>query len=639
MKNVVVGTAGHIDHGKTTLVKRLTGIDTDRLAEEKKRSMSIELGFASLELPSGNRVSIVDVPGHEKFIKTMVAGVTGIDVALLVVAADEGIMPQTIEHINILSVLGVNSGVVALTKADLAEDEKVSAVREEIRNALSGTELEHIDIISVSAVSGVGIDQLIDKIEELARETAAKSRQELFRLPVDRVFTIAGHGTVITGTVIGGSVSKGDTVELLPEGLTVKVRNVQVHNESTGQASAGDRCALNLSGIEKSDIGRGTVAVEPNMVKPVQLVDAVIHTVKGTEGIDHNQRVHVHIGTTEVLARVRILGSDHIGKEDFGYAQLRLEEPVVALRGDRFIIRDYSPVVTLGGGRILFHTTKNRKRFDSGPMEAMKIGNAGDDKKLVEFIISNSEQPVAAATVFKETLIDKDQIEIILSELIREKRIGILAEAGKYFSMSFYGSAVRKVEEELKRVYRKYPYRYQITKEEIKSRIFPEMASRDFSEFIDFMAGDKKFQIRDNDLSEAAGERIEEILQSGKVQKVEALLLEENAGTVSARRISEELKINELQAEEILRFLASVSRIVPLDEEQYIHRTVFNRAIKIIRQVLDEEGQITAAQFRDALQIGRKAAIVLLEYFDRIRLTQREENIRKPGVRYKDVFI
>ena len=340
-----------------------------------------------------------------------------------------------------------------------------------------------------------------------------------------------------------------------------------------------------------------------------------------------------------MIARVRILGSDHIGKEDFGYVQLRFEEPVVALRGDRFIIRDFSPVITLGGGRILFHNTKNRKRFDSGTMEAMETGNGGNDKKLVEYIITNSEQPIAPAALFRETLIDNKQIEGILSELICEKKIGILVEAGKYFSVSYYDSATQKIEEELKRIYRKYPYRCQITKEETKSRLFPEMASRDFAEFLDYMAREKRFRIKENDLSEATDTRMEEILKSKEVQKIEALFLEENAGIVSARRIEEELKINVLQAEEILRFLVSISWIVPVDEEQYIYKESFERAVQKIRQVLDEEGTITAARFRDELQTGRKTAIVLLEYFDKVRLTQREDNIRKPGVRYKDVYL
>ncbi|HHW15141.1 MAG TPA: selenocysteine-specific translation elongation factor, partial [Firmicutes bacterium] len=353
MRHVVIGTAGHVDHGKTTLVQRLTGVNTDRLKEERERGLTIELGFAPFRLPSGRQAAIVDVPGHERFIHHMLAGAAGIDLVLLVVAADEGVMPQTIEHLDILTLLQVERGIIVLNKIDLVEPEWRDLVAEEIREKVKGTALAEAPIVPVSAATGEGVDRLVALIDELtAGEYRVKS--SVLRLPIDRVFAIQGHGTVVTGTLWGGRLHPGDTVVLLPSGKTARVRQVQVHGRPVEEAEAGHRTALNLGGVDKEDISRGEVVAAPGELASTRLVDVRLSVLaRAPHGLAHRDQVRFHAGTSEVLARVRLLDRDEVDPGESAWAQLHLAEPVVAVRGDLFVVRSYSPARTLGGGRII----------------------------------------------------------------------------------------------------------------------------------------------------------------------------------------------------------------------------------------------------------------------------------------------
>ena len=639
MKNVVMGTAGHIDHGKTTLVKRLTGVDTDRLEEEKRRGMTIELGFAPLTLPSGNVISIIDVPGHEKFIKTMVAGVTGIDFVILVIAADEGVMPQTREHLDILSLLNVKAGVVALTKVDLIEDEWLEMVKEDVKKTLDGTTLAEIPIIPVSSVTGIGIDKLVETLEQLAMTAAKASARELFRLPVDRVFTMTGYGTVITGTVSGGKVSKGDIIEIAPSGLTARVRGIQVHNYSVESASDGDRCALNLSGIEKADIEKGDVAAMQGVLKPTKVVDAVLHTVKGKDGISHNQRVHVHIGTKEVLARIRILGADKIPGESKGYIQLRFEEPVAVLRGDRFIIRSYSPVSTLGGGWILFHSTQNRQRFSEECIEALTVGELGNLKEIVAHIAKSSRKVFSADNLWRELFVDKDEIHKTLRENIDSGKILWLKETNKYLSKDLNYEYKRKMDIEFEKLYKRYPFRYLIDREEIKSRVFNDLDIKDSTEVLNCLVEDNLFELDGNFILQPNQSAIKKIYAIKETAIVEKALFEDELNIRNIQQLKQDLSIEAQKIEEIEKFLIKTERVIDLGNGLVIHIEVIKKSVKKVRSILDEKGSATAAQIRDSLDIGRKIAIALLEYLDSIEVTQRVEDIRKPGVHYMDFYI
>mgnify|MGYP001148761283 CR=1 FL=1 len=639
MKNVVMGTAGHIDHGKTSLVKRLTGIDTDRLEEEKRRGMTIELGFAPLILPSGNVISIIDVPGHEKFVKTMVAGVTGIDFVMLVVAADEGVMPQTAEHLDILSLLGVRAGVVALTKADLVDDEWLELVREDVRKAVDRTTLKGIPIIPVSSVTGYGIDKLLESLEKLSLRASESVVRELFRMPVDRIFTMTGYGTVITGTVAGGRISRSDTVEVLPSGLTARVRGIQVHNRNVDFASAGDRCALNLSGIEKENIERGDLVASPGIIKPTGAVDAVLYTVEGKEGISHNQRVHVHIGTKEALARIRILGAEKIPGGSKGYVQIRFEEPVAVLRDDRFIIRSYSPLSTLGGGRVIFHSPPNRQRFLKENIEALTIGEAGSLRELVNFILESSGKMLGVDDLWRELFIERDDIQKVLNDEIEKGNIVCLKANDKYLSKNLYADLYKKINIEFDRLYKKYTYRYQIDREEIKSRVFNNMDSKDFAAVMNSFFEDNLFELKDNFIMQPDKIAILKISGMKQTAMVEKAIYEDGLNPRNNSKLKQDLQMEVPEIEEIEQFLIQTGKIMDLGNDILIHYDTFKNSVKKIRSILDEQTGVSVGQIRDSLAVGRKMAVALLEYMDGIGITQRTDDVRKPGVHYMDCFI
>ncbi|NLB51457.1 MAG: selenocysteine-specific translation elongation factor, partial [Syntrophomonadaceae bacterium] len=377
MKRIIIGTAGHIDHGKTTLVKALTGFDTDRLKEEKQRGISIELGFAPFTLPSGQKAAIVDMPGHERFIRHMLAGAFGIDLVLLTIAADEGIMPQTREHMDIIELLGIDKGIVVLTKKDLVDEEWLMLVEEEVETYISKTSLKGMPIIAVSAFTGEGIKELNDFIEKLTLEVQERSSQGYVRLPIDRVFTVPGFGTVITGTLWSGKISTGDTVEMMPPQKKVKIRTIQVHNEKTNVAYAGQRVAVNLQGIELNEIKRGYLLVTPGFLTPSFRIDTRLHLLKGTRTIRNWNRIRFHLGTTEALGRIVLLDRDELNPGEEAYAQIVLEKQIVANKGDPFVIRYYSPVSTIGGGTIIEPNAPKQKRFKEEVLEELTIKEEG----------------------------------------------------------------------------------------------------------------------------------------------------------------------------------------------------------------------------------------------------------------------
>jgi len=636
MKHVVMGTAGHIDHGKTTLVKCLTGVDTDRLKEEKIRGMTIELGFAPMKLPSGAELSIVDVPGHEKFVKTMVAGAAGIDFALLVIAADEGIMPQTEEHIDILKLLGVKGGITAITKSDLVDETEIEKLKEEIREYLEQHWMDGVPIIPISAQTGRGIDDLIRMIDELTAKASREVDKQLFRMPVDRAFSMTGYGTVITGTISGGTVARGQMVDVLPEGLKAKVRGIQVHNNQVEEAIMGDRCALNLAGLDKSKVGRGSVVAEAGMVEPVNLVDALLISIKDKEEIKHNQRVHVNIGTKEVLARIRLIGTDRIPSGETGYGQIRFEEPIVALRGDTFIIRNYSPVNTIGGGRVLFHYTENRKRSSQETLQFFKMADSQEPKKLLEHILEESDHLINIAELYRFTLEDKEKIRDVLQYLLHTGCAGYIKEVDKYFSTTFYLKAIEAINAEFQRLQAMHPYRFQITKEELKSRVFPQINAKDYTAFMNYLAENHQFRLKENAIQLTENELADSIFEKKEVAEIRNYLKNQQFNCFTARMLADEKGINIKQAEEILNFLQAVRLVEKLDENQYIEYVALTKAAEALKKALDERGSITVAMFRDLLNTGRKTAMLILEYFDSVKVTYRDGDIRKPGIRYTD---
>src|SRR5918999_1795344 len=367
MKQVVMGTAGHIDHGKTQLIKTLTGIDTDRLKEEKERGITIDLGFAHLRFADDTEVGVIDVPGHERFVRNMLAGVGGIDLVMLVIAADEGVMPQTREHLAICQLLRIKDGLVALTKTDLVDEDWLELVSEDTREFLKGTFLEGKPIVPVSAKTGQGIDDLRRGLQTLVARVPPKQLEGKFRLPVDRVFTIRGFGTVVTGTLFSGTIRVEDRIEIYPKGIEAKIRGIQVHNASVAEAVAGQRTAINLQGIDKVELGRGDVLGHPGEFASTFMLDAVLqHLADAPRPLRHRARVRLHLGTSEIMGRVMLLDRDELAPGEEAYVQFRLESPAVALPRDRYVIRSYSPVQTIGGGILLEVQPRKHRRYEEG---------------------------------------------------------------------------------------------------------------------------------------------------------------------------------------------------------------------------------------------------------------------------------
>lgn len=644
MKNVVMGTAGHIDHGKTTLVKKLTGIDTDKLEEEKRRGMTIELGFAPLTLPSGNVISIVDVPGHEKFIKTMVAGVSGIDFVTLVIAADEGVMQQTREHIDILSLLNVKAGVVALTKVDLVDNAWLEMVKEDIKNQLKGTFLEKSDIIDLSSSTAEGIDSLLEKLEELSKAAATDQPQEFFRMPIDRVFTIQGHGTVITGTSLGGKINKGDAVNILPSGISTKIREIQVHNQKNEAAYAGQRCALNISGIEKSAIERGDVVTTENWISPITIADAVLYTIKGKTNIINNQRVHVNIGTKEVLARLTVIGDEKITSGSKGYAQLRFEEPVVALRGDRFIIREFSPVITLGGGWILSHVNTTRGRFRAETVEALRISEAGNMKELINHVMKNSGIPLTLDEIWQIVLGKKSEVSENVLDGLAAKEIVIFKSTNKYISKYLCNEYLKKIDAEFNDLYKNYPFRFEIDKEELKSKVFNNLDIKDFTDLLNYYIENNILLIEKNKIRKNCDKVISKIIEMKETKLLEHTIFQYRLNVKTSEQIKKEL-VNQSNKfllnnyEDIEKFLIGLGIMVKLGDDLIIHRDILQESVNKIRDIFRNQEFLTVVFLRDYLKCGRKVAISILEYLDVIGVTERQDDARQPGVHYMDYFI
>jgi selenocysteine-specific elongation factor len=466
-KHVILGTAGHIDHGKTELVKALTGVDTDRLQEEKERGITIELGFARFDLPSGNSLGVVDVPGHEKFVKTTVAGIGGMDIILLVIAADEGVMPQTREHLDIIDLLGVRSGIIALTKTDLVSSDEIELAHDEAQELIEGTSLEGTAIIPVSSVTRDGLDELTAELERLVVQIAERSSAGIARLPIDRAFTLAGHGTVVTGTLWSGRIKQGDKLVIYPQGKETRVRSVQVHDHAVDEAVAGQRTALGIHGVSKDELSRGDTLGTPGALHVTHMIDARLRMVTDIKPIKNRTRVHLHLGTAEVLARVVLLESDWLRAGEESLVQLHLESPVVAEKDDLFVIRSYSPVTTIGGGRVLDPTPKRHKRMKDDVLESLTVleeGEAGDIvlHKLEEAGIEGlSDADLADLAGGSEP----ELIDSLLSEG-RLERLG-----GRILTSSRYEELKSRTEELLSQFADGSPLEWGMSAEELRTRL------------------------------------------------------------------------------------------------------------------------------------------------------------------------
>lgn len=627
MKNIIVGTAGHIDHGKTTLIKALTGRNTDRWEEEQRRGITIDLGFTYFDLKNGDRVGIIDVPGHEKFINNMVAGVVGMDLVLLVVAADEGIMPQTREHMDILGLLGIKKSILVINKCDLVDEEWLELVEEEIQEELEGTFLEGAPVVKVSAATGQGLDELTDTIQQLmSDEVVAKDTQTIPRLPIDRAFTLSGFGTIITGTLISGTITREDVLEMYPIGKECKIRNIQVHGQNQDKCYAGQRVAINLSNVKKKEIRRGCVLAPKNSMKNTDLLDVKLKVLEDSMRIlTNHERLHLYTGTSEILCRAVLLDKEQIGPGEEGLVQLRLEEEIAVKRGDRFVVRFYSPMETIGGGIVLEPNPVRKKRFDAQAIEELKKKESGSLGDVMELQIKeHGDTMITLAELAKVMAHSVDELKEYLEELEESGTIFVFPmKKDTYLWHRDSEFAVRqKIEETLQKYHSEHPYRYGMKKAEIHNTFLKKIKSNIFDAYIERMTGENVYGRREEYLSLPGYEVPKDAMYLQTEKLIEDTF--EKAGYDFVRFSEIDFgKIPRQTAEDVVLMMIDEGKVLRINEEMFTMKHLMDEAKEKIQNHLKEENLITIAQVRDMFSTSRKSAKPILEYMDSIKVTKK----------------
>lgn len=624
MKNVIIGTAGHIDHGKTTLIKALTGRETDTLAEEKKRGISINLGFTYFDLPSNKRAGIVDVPGHEKFIKNMLAGASGLDMVLLVVAADEGVMPQTVEHMDILTFLNIKKGMIVLTKSDTVEEDFRELVKEDIREKVKGTFLEDAEIIEVDSISKKGLDNLINKIDKMTDEIEDKNLDTPARLNIDRVFSIKGFGTVVTGTLIEGKISIDDDLVIYPKELKTKIRSIQVHGEGVETAYAGQRTAINISNVKVEEINRGDVLASPHSLEEAMMLDVRLSVVKHTDaGLKHWDRLRLYHGTREILCRAVPLEVEEIMPGESGLVQLRLEESIVAKKGDKFVVRRYSPMETIGGGIVIDTNPRKHKRFDTNIIEALKIKEKGELSDILEaYLKNNSRNYPNIKEIMSYSGESEDNINKSLEKLIGQDKV--ICINNMYMHINQYNTLKEKAESELQAYHKKFRLRDGMLKEEVRSKVESKFKTRDFDVLLDLFINDDLIKVNGNFVSLKKFNVIFNEKQTKIKNEIEKIL--NNAGLNNIYAI-EDITNNKKEYEEVLESLIG-NTVVRIEDSYLMSSKVYNDAKEKLIKYLEENKEITLGDYRDLVNSSRKNCMIILEDFDRNKITKRVENKR-----------
>ena len=627
MKNIIVGTAGHIDHGKTTLIKALTGRNTDRWEEEQRRGITIDLGFTYFDLKNGDRVGIIDVPGHEKFINNMVAGVVGMDLVLLVVAADEGIMPQTREHMDILGLLGIKKSILVINKCDLVDEEWLELVEEEIQEELEGTFLEGAPVVKVSAATGQGLDELTDTIQQLmSDEVVAKDTQTIPRLPIDRAFTLSGFGTIITGTLISGTITREDVLEMYPIGKECKIRNIQVHGQNQDKCYAGQRVAINLSNVKKKEIRRGCVLAPKNSMKNTDLLDVKLKVLEDSMRIlTNHERLHLYTGTSEILCRAVLLDKEPIGPGEEGLVQLRLEEEIAVKRGDRFVVRFYSPMETIGGGIVLEPNPVRKKRFDAQAIEELKKKESGSLGDVMELQIKeHGDTMITLAELAKVMAHSVDELKEYLEELEESGTIFVFPmKKDTYLWHRDSEFAVRqKIEEALQKYHSEHPYRYGMKKAEIHNTFLKKIKPNIFDAYIERMTGENVYGRREEYLSLPGYEVPKDAMYLQTEKLIEDTF--EKAGYDFVRFSEIDFgKIPRQTAEDVVLMMIDEEKVLRINEEMFTMKHLMDEAKEKIQNHLKEENLITIAQVRDMFSTSRKSAKPILEYMDSIKVTKK----------------
>ena len=621
-RHAILGTAGHIDHGKTELVRALTGVDTDRLREEKERGISIELGFARLDLPSGATLGIVDVPGHERFVKTMLAGAGGIDVALLVVAADEGVMPQTREHLDIIDLLGIDRGIVAVTKSDLVSEEQTEFAAEEVRELIEGTSLEGAPVVPVSSITRAGIESLLNVLDKTAAEVTERSASGPARLPIDRVFTLEGHGTIVTGTLWSGTVSAGDTLEAYPSDARIRVRSVQVHDDAVEHAVAGQRTALGLAGVPRDSLSRGDTLGTPDALTVATMLDARLRLVPSARAMENRTRVHFHLGTAEALARVVLLENELLEGGSDELVQIRLESPVVVERDDLFVLRSYSPVTTIGGGRVIDPAPERHKRLRHDVIASVRVIESGTPvevlaKRVDDAGVEGLDEREVAALPFGSAL--DEALE----------RGDVVRCAGRLLSASAAESLRERIIGTLKSEQSKRPLEWGVSAEELRGRVSRNLERRLLDGALKALEDDGAV-FRRGDLVRAGSADVT-LTQEQQALAQRIIRLLEDAGAAPPELDGLRRETGGGDFDSIVKLLAAEGRVVRVTTSLLFHPDVVDRVRRQVINHLETTGELSVPEFKGLVGVTRKHAIPLLEFLDREGTTLRAGNVRRRG--------
>jgi selenocysteine-specific elongation factor len=616
----VIGTAGHVDHGKSTLVKRLTGIDPDRLAEEKARHMTIDLGFAWLKPPDGETVGIVDVPGHRDFIENMLAGVGGIDAVLLVVAADEGVMPQTREHLAILDLLGVEHGFIVLTKIDLVDDEWLALVEQDVREAVQGTTLAEAQILPVSAPTGAGIDSLVDHLTALLATLPRNPDQNAPRLPIDRVFTMSGFGTVVTGTLIGGSLRVGDEIELQPTGLRGRIRGLQSYHQPVEVAHPGSRVAVNVSGIDRQQIARGDVLSLPGQIAPTELVDVRFrHLPDVSRPLKHNVGVKVYSGAAEAAAHVRLLGDEILAPGTEGWLQLRLDTPMALAQGDRFILRYPSPGQTIGGGVIVEpHPERRHKRFQPAVIEALETRMQGTPAERITQAASTHE-PIKRQALQQKVGYPDDLFRRAVDDALTQGALLMLSD-GSLIARASWQAGLNRMIAELRAFHEHEPLRAGMSREELRSRM--RLKNHTLALYLEAQTE----IVSEGTLVRLASHQIK--FNEAQTALIATLREQFAASPYAPPSVAEAAQ---LVGEDVLHALIELGEIVQVQPDVIFSADTYRIMVDVALRMIDEAGSLSASAFRDHFGTTRKYAIGLLEHLDSLGITKRVGDGRVRG--------
>ena len=631
MKHVIIGTAGHVDHGKTTLIKALTGIDTDRLSEEKKRGITIELGFAHLDFDDGTQAGIVDVPGHEKFIKNMLAGAGGIDLAILVVAADEGFMPQTIEHLGILSLLGIQEGVVVITKCDMVDPEWVEMVKDDVAGHVEGTFLEGKPIFPVAAYTGEGIPELKAALHDLVAEAQEKNLRSPFRLPIDRVFSVEGFGTVVTGTLIEGSVSVGDMAAVRPGDTEARVRNIQVHSKDVDTAFAGQRVAINLAGVKKSDLNRGETLAKPGSLRTSLMVDVKLQNLKNSQRtILTGSQVHLYHGSSQRLAKVVLLDRDALQPGDSCYAQLRMTEELDSKRGDRFVIRFFSPLETIGGGVILDESPRKHKSGDKKALEGLAIRESGSgDQRLLHTLAELGHELPSAADMAGRLNEEPQELELQLHDLCGSgKALELLP--GRFMAGTVFDALWGSCQSILEQYHKTNPLHAGMKVAELRQKLLKATPQATADAVLSALSREGKikqvgdrYALSDFEVHLTKKQNVirDRILQTYRKAGLETPGLDEVMADFSGNE--------QKDCKQVVESLVSGDGLVMLTPQICLHRDVYLDVSQRTQAYMAEHEELTLAEFRDLLSTSRKYALAVLEYYDKNKYLKKDGDVRR----------